>query len=289
MINKFLVFFFSFLLISFVSIGKENLQLVDKISLVVNGKPVLKSEIELAKKWFGLTDEKEAAKRLIEEILVAEAAEKAGINVSSEELERAIEKLAEANNFSSKEAFLKALESQGVILSQFRSIIKREILGAKFIQIYLRRNLFEGISEGKLENVKIIRIIYLKKDKPDFPDKFKAVYKGLEEKEPFEKLAKEYSDDPLTADKGGLLGEVKKGDLLPALDTEIWKHRVGDIFKVETEEGIYFIKIEKEDKSLAINQPQGKEAQEKLKKEFNLFLKKLKENAIVEYIDEDLK
>ncbi len=278
----------SFVVISFSSFGKENLELVDKIALVVNGKPVLESEIQLAQKWFGIQDKKKAAQRLIEEILIAEAAQKAGINVTSEEINNAIEKLALANGFPSKKAFLDTLRKQGVIISEFKEIIKREILGAKFIQIYLRKNLFKGISEGKLEKVRTIRIIYLRKDKPDFTDKFKAVFRGLQEKESFEKLAKEYSDDPLTADKGGLLGEVKKGDLLPALDKKIWKHKVGDIFKVETDNGVYFVKIEKEDKKLSISQHEGEEAQMKLKKEFDLFLKKLKENAVIEYLDKDL-
>ncbi len=287
--NKFLLVFLGIFINILFSYGKEKAELVDKIALVVNGKPVLESEIQLAQKWFGINDRKKAAQRLIDEILIAEAAQKAGINVTSDEIESAIEKLALANGFPSKEAFLETLKKQGIILSEFRDIIKREILGAKFIQIYLRKNLFKGISEGKLEDVRTIRIIYLRKDRPDFTDRFKAVYRGIKENRPFEKLAKEYSDDSLTADKGGLLGEIKKGDLLPVLDREIWKHNVGDVFKVETENGVYFVKIEKEEKKLSVEAPSGKEIQPKLKKEFNMFLKKLKENAVIEYLDKDLK
>lgn len=267
----------------------KDIQLVDKIAIVVNGKPVLESEIELAKQWFGIQDKKEAAERLIDEILVADAAEKVGLNVTSEEINDAIERLAKANGFPSSESFLETLKEKGIIISEFKEIIKREILGAKFIQIYLKKNLFKGISEGKLVPVRTIRIIYLRKDKPDFPDKYKAVYKGLERGENFSKLAKEYSDDSLTAEKGGLLEDLRKGDLLPALDKEIWKHKVGDTFKVETENGVYFVKIEKEDKKMSVIPPSGEEISSKLKKEFNIFLKKLRENAVIEYLDKDLK
>ncbi len=267
----------------------KDIQLVDKIAVVVNGKPVLESEIELAKQWFGIQDKKEAAERLIDEILVADAAEKVGLNVTSEEINDAIERLAKANGFPSSESFLETLKEKGIIISEFKEIIKREILGAKFIQIYLKKNLFKGISEGKLVPVRTIRIIYLRKDKPDFPDKYKAVYKGLERGENFSKLAKEYSDDSLTAEKGGLLEDLRKGDLLPALDKEIWKHKVGDTFKVETENGVYFVKIEKEDKKMSVIPPSGEEISSKLKKEFNIFLKKLRENAVIEYLDKDLK
>ncbi len=267
----------------------KDIQLADKIAIVVNGKPVLESEIELAKQWFGIQNKKEAAERLIDEILVADAAEKVGLNVTSEEINDAIERLAKANGFPSSESFLETLKEKGIIISEFKEIIKREILGAKFIQIYLKKNLFKGISEGKLVPVRTIRIIYLRKDKPDFPDKYKAVYKGLERGENFSKLAKEYSDDSLTAEKGGLLEDLRKGDLLPALDKEIWKHKVGDTFKVETENGVYFVKIEKEDKKMSVIPPSGEEISSKLKKEFNIFLKKLRENAVIEYLDKDLK
>ncbi len=267
----------------------KDIQLVDKIAVVVNGKPVLESEIELAKQWFGIQNKKEAAERLIDEILVADAAEKVGLNVTSEEINDAIERLAKANGFPSSESFLETLKEKGIIISEFKEIIKREILGAKFIQIYLKKNLFKGISEGKLVPVRTIRIIYLRKDKPDFPNKYKAVYKGLERGENFSKLAKEYSDDSLTAEKGGLLEDLRKGDLLPALDKEIWKHKVGDTFKVETENGVYFVKIEKEDKKMSVIPPSGEEISSKLKKEFDIFLKKLRENAVIEYLDKDLK
>ena len=267
----------------------KDIQLADKIAIVVNGKPVLESEIELAKQWFGIQNKKEAAERLIDEILVADAAEKVGLNVTSEEINDAIERLAKANGFPSSESFLETLKEKGIIISEFKEIIKREILGAKFIQIYLKKNLFKGISEGKLVPVRTIRIIYLRKDKPDFPDKYKAVYKGLERGEDFAKLAQEYSDDSLTAEKGGLLEDLRKGDLLPALDKEIWKHKVGDTFKVETENGVYFVKIEKEDKKMSVIPPSGEEISSKLKKEFNIFLKKLRENAVIEYLDKDLK
>ncbi len=267
----------------------KDVQLADKIAIVVNGKPVLESEIQLAKQWFGIQDKKEAAERLIDEILVADAAEKVGLNVTSEEINDAIERLAKANGFPSSESFLETLKEKGIIISEFKEIIKREILGAKFIQIYLKKNLFKGISEGKLVPVRTIRIIYLRKDKPDFPDRYKAVYKRLEKGEDFAKLAREYSDDSLTAEKGGLLEDLRKGDLLPALDKEIWNHKVGDTFKVETENGVYFVKIEKEDKKMSVIPPSGEEISNKLKKEFNIFLKKLRENAVIEYLDKDLK
>ena len=278
----------SFLTFVFLSFGSDNDErLLDKVAIVVNGKPILESEIELARQWFGIKDRKEAAKRLIEQIIVSEIAEKAGVHVSGEEIEEAIDKLAKANGFLTSSQFEEKLKQQGIIIPEFKALIKREIMNAKFIQIYLRKNLFKGISEGKLEKVRIIRILYLKKDSPDFKEKYRAVKSSLG-KEPFDKLAKDYSDDRLTADKGGLLGEVKKGDLFSKLDKAIWSHKVGDIFKVDTENGVYFVKIEKEEEKVTVVPITGKNIQKKLKKEFDIFLKKAKENTVIEYLDKSL-
>ncbi len=278
----------SFLTFVFLSFGSDNDErLLDKVAIVVNGKPILESEIELARQWFGIKDRKEAAKRLIEQVIVSEIAEKAGIHVSGEEIEEAIDKLAKANGFLTSSQFEEKLKQQGIIIPEFKALIKREIMNAKFIQIYLRKNLFKGISEGKLEKVRIIRILYLKKDSPDFKEKYRAVKSSLG-KEPFDKLAKDYSDDRLTADKGGLLGEVKKGDLFSKLDKAIWSHKVGDIFKVDTENGVYFVKIEKEEEKVTVVPITGKNIQKKLKKEFDIFLKKAKENTVIEYLDKSL-
>jgi len=84
------------------------------------------------------------------------------------------------------------------------------------------------------------------------------------------------------------LGEVKKGDLVKTLDKPIWEHKVGDIFEIDTDKGVYFIKIESEEKKIVHQEPTGEEVNKKLQKEVELYLKKLKENAVVEYIDKSL-
>jgi len=50
-------------------------------------------------------------------------------------------------------------------------------------------------------------------------------------------MAKKFSDDSFTRENGGLLGDVRKGELLKILDENIWKHNVGDIFEVTGSNG----------------------------------------------------
>lgn len=267
--------------------AKDNIQLFDRIVMVVNGYPVLQSELELAMQWFGTTDKKQAAQKLIDQILVAQAAEKYGVRVSPEEINQAILRMAKANGINSIEEFKKKLESQNISFSEFKDLVKRELLVQRYIQIYLRRSMFGGIKEGKEEKLRKIRIIFLSSQKPDFKEKYNLIKEKLTP-ENFAEMAKKYSDDPLTAEKGGLLGEVKKGDLVSSLDERIWQHKVGDIFEVPDKKGIYFVYIEKEENKMVQQPPKGEEIQKQLKKEFEIQLKKLRQQASIEYLDKSL-
>ena len=282
MIKKLLTLFLIFIAVSY---GKENnLKLFDKVVIVVNGYPVLKSEVELAMEWFGVKDKKEAAKKLIDQILIAQAAEKSGIRVSSTEVEEAILRIVRANRLNSIEEFKKKLQEQNLSYTSFKDLIKRELLTQRYIQIYLRSTLFGGIKEGKEVKLRTIKIIFLSQREKSFKEKYQFLKKNLN-KENFSELAKKYSDDPITAEKGGLLGEVKKGDLIKKLDTPIWERKVGEIFEVPTKKGVYFVYIVSEEKKVINQQPTGKEISEKLKKEYEIQLNKLREKAVIEYLD----
>ncbi|NPA16199.1 MAG: peptidylprolyl isomerase [Aquificae bacterium] len=276
------------LLVVFVSFGKEkDWKLYDKIVLVVNGQPVLKSELELAMQWFGIKDRKEAAKKLIDQILVAQAAEKSGIRVSPKEVEEAIARIARANNLGSVEEFKKKLEEENLSYTEFKDLVKRELLIQRYIQIHLRRVLFGGIKEGKQVKLRKVRIIFLSSKDKDFKEKYRFLRENLKP-ENFSELAKKYSDDPITAEKGGLLGEVKKGDLIKKLDEAIWNKKPGEIFEVPVKNGVYFVYIESEKEQMINQQPTGEEITNKLKQEYEIQLNKLRQQATIEYLDKSL-
>ncbi len=282
MIKKVLLFL---LLFAVVSYGKESdLKLFDKVVIVVNGQPVLKSEVELAMGWFGIKDKKEAAKKLIDQILVAQAAEKSGIRVSPAEVEEAILRIAKANKLNSVEEFRKKLEEQNISFTEFKDLIKRELLIQRYVQVHIRRMLFGGIKEGKEVTFRTVRIIFLSTKDKKFKEKYQFLKEHLNQKN-FSEFAKKYSEDPITAEKGGLLGEVKKGDLIKKLDTPIWERKVGEIFEVTTDNGVYFVYVVSEERKIVNQQPTGKEISEKLKKEYEIQLNKLREKAVIEYLD----
>ncbi|NPA51719.1 MAG: peptidylprolyl isomerase [Aquificae bacterium] len=283
---KFLFMLILVLSFSFPSLAEKNkeIQLVDKIVLIINGEPILLSEIELAKLWFKTDDTKKAVEELINLVLVSQQARKLGITVFPDEINEALLKVAKANGFSSLDDFKKKLEKEGIVFSEFRTFVRREILRTKFIQGFVRPKALKGVKEGKIEKVRKVRIIYIDKSKPGYMDKLEQLEKNLT-KENFAKMAKKFSDDEFTKDNGGLLGEVRKGELLKILDENIWKHKVGDIFEITGAKGTYFVYIEEEKDIVVPVNEVDEEFMKKLEKEYNLLVKKLRENAYIEYLD----
>ena len=280
-ITSFLIFF------SFLYASDKDLKLFDKIIIVVNGQPVLQSELDMAMQWFGINNRKEAAKKLIDQILVAQEAEKLGIRVDPKEIDDAILRIAKANKLESVEQFKNKLIEQGLSFTEFKDLIKRELLIRRYIQIHLRRALFGGIKEGKQVKTRKVRIIFLSTSNKDFKEKYDYLLKNLNA-DNFPELAKKYSDDPITAEKGGLLGEVQKGDLIPKLDQQIWKKKIREIFEVPVKNGVYFVIVEAEKEKVLNQDLSGEEIAQRLKNEYQIQLNKLREKAIIEYLDKSL-
>ncbi len=267
---------------------KDNMLLIDKVIMIINGEPVLKSELEFAKIWFKTTDDKKALQQLIDIILISQQAKKFGIRISPYEIREALQNVAKANNFDSIEEFKKHLIDQGIVYSEFKSFVQRELLRTKFIQLYLKPSIFKGIKEGEVQKIRKVRIIYLDKNKSGYLEKLKQLEKHLNKRN-FAEMAKRFSDDEFTKKEGGLLGYVKKGDLLKILDDVIWKEKVGEIFELETENGTYFIYIEEENQKIVPKETLNDEQLKKLEKEYKLYVKKLRQNAYIEFLDEDVK
>ncbi|MEZ0323254.1 MAG: peptidylprolyl isomerase [Hydrogenothermaceae bacterium] len=274
---KLIVLILTFLTVSFA----EELKLFDKVVLVVNSEPVLKSDIEFAKQWYNVKTDEEAQEKIIDSILLYQQATKLGISVSPKEVDDAILNIAKSNGIDSLEEFKKKLLEEGISYEKLKEFIKRDLVVNKFLHFYLRQTLSKGVIEGQLQDIKKVWIIFVSKDKEDYKQILSEIEKSLK-KENFQSIAKQYSDDKFTAENGGLLGEVRKGDLVKELDNAVFSHKAGDIFKVETDKGVYFVYIEKEEKKLLPKENFEKESLEKFKKEYDIYLKKLREQAVIQ-------
>ena len=93
----------------------DGYKLFDKTILVVNGEPVLKSDIDFAKEWYKINDEKAVEDKIIDSILLYQQARKIGISVSPQEVNNSILSIAKANGINDLETFKKEIEKYDVI------------------------------------------------------------------------------------------------------------------------------------------------------------------------------
>ncbi|MEJ5172382.1 MAG: peptidylprolyl isomerase, partial [Hydrogenothermaceae bacterium] len=256
------------LLLTFLSVSfAEEFKLFDKVVLVVNSEPVLKSDIEFAKQWYNVKTDEEAQEKIVDSILLYQQATKSGMSASPKEVDGAILNIARANGINSLEDFKKKLAEEGISYEKLKEFIKRDLVANKFLHFYLRQTLSKGVIEGQLQDIKKVWIIFVSKDREDYRQVLSEIEKNLN-KDNFQSLAKQYSDDKFTAENGGILGDVRKGDLVKELDEAVFSHKSGDIFKVETDKGVYFVYIEKEEKKLLPKEDFERESLEKFKKEY---------------------
>ncbi len=126
---------------------------------------------------------------------------------------------------------LKQLQEQAGFTEQdYRKIIETIILREK-----LREVLAERVPTTA-EQVHILDIVV------DSREKAEEVLQKLEEGADFAELAKEYSTDELTAESGGDMGWVPRGELDPMLENVAFSLQVGEHSKViETSDGKFHI------------------------------------------------
>jgi len=115
-------------------------------------------------------------------------------------------------------------------------------------EIQLKYNeLADELKEPEKRKISIIKI----EKKPSEYDEKEALDRSLEIRKEildgrdFADAAKEYSDDPVTAPKGGDLGFFKKGDMVAEFDSAAFSLKIGEISQpVRTRYGYHLIKVD---------------------------------------------
>jgi len=297
---------------------KETSFAQDKIVAVVNGVNLKERELEsivnelLPRAFYHqtVTPEKRAELRkkaldeLIRRELYYQEAVRLGIKVSKSELKDGLENIKK--RFKSKKEYQKALKQAGITEDDLKKDIERNLLINKFYQQEILE--VSKVSDNELKE-------YYEKNKKDFlrpeavhirhilikveptsTDDEKAkkkreaeeILKRARQGEDFAELAYQYSNDDWRV-KGGDLGLIHRGRLLPELEEVAFKLNPGEISDlIETIYGYHIIKMEEKVPPTQltfeeIKDKLRKELEEKRKKEREeKLLKSLKEKARIE-------
>lgn len=215
---------------------------------------------------------KEAMDLIIEQSLVAQAAENAGFRADQEKVTKAIVDLR--SNFDSDDAFRMKLEGEGFTDESFRTHISRMAAASEYLdgvrleasavsetdlERYYREN------EGRLtlpEQVRVRHILLTWKPlgKPDdrayIREQMVPILERAKAGEDFAALAREFSDDYATRQAGGDTGFFRRGQMAPAFEEVAFALEPGEISDVvETSFGVHIIRLEErqEEELLALD------------------------------------
>lgn len=255
--------------------------LIDRVVAVVGTEVILESELSehlyLTAQRLGMSPadttkllelRKDILEGLVTEKVVLQRAKEKGISVTREEVDAALGKDLEAvrKRFGSAEEFESTLAEEGLTLESYKESLREErekqLIQEKFMQeLKLApkhvseeevRQYFEENREKfglKPASVKLARILIAPTPADSVVRAREAIVEKilarLAEGEKFEDLAREYSDDASTRDKGGDVGFLERGDMLPQVERVAFLLNPGEVSgAIRTEIGFFIVKLE---------------------------------------------
>ncbi len=244
----------------------------------VNGEKIKQSQVDIYIDFLmeqtpsvDLTDDEEGLKALeaniIDSLIVAklldEHAGENNIEVREEEIDEQINKIIE--NYPSESDFEEDLAGKNIGRDFLRSEIQNQILRTKIFDLITNDI---SISSEEIENyynenkeilfkvpesIKVSHILARisseegieasDKDRKEALDKINYIKEQLDEGELFEEVAKKYSDDEYSAENGGDLGYISRGQTIEEFENAAFLLDDGEVSEViETVYGFHIIK-----------------------------------------------
>lgn len=258
-------------------------QIVDQVAVVIDNRIITLSDIRdragmQADRLLTPLDDpvterqrEKALKQLIDtmisEKLILNEVRKLRLEATPSEIEQAISDVRRQNNMTD-EQLREAVKRQGLNFTQYRAEIKRQLERAKVVGVKVRSRIKitdEDIRNYYTQNVNVVKtdksvhvrhiLLLLPSDAP--PEGVEKTRKLAEEirqrilgGEDFAELAQQYSDDP-SRNKGGDLGFLQRGMMVPEFEEVVFKLKEGEISQVvRTEFGFHIIQ------ALELKQPE---------------------------------
>lgn len=292
---------------------------VDKIVAVVNGEPLLLSEIKTAayimnqSRLSGELEEKilkdrRFLKKMVTETLIYQEAVRAGFDTRDDEIDKLSSKVLKKNNIPFDQ-FLVQLGKMGLSYDEYREQLRREIIKAKIIRLEvdskvtlseeeLKKAIEEAIErerENRRINIQQILILAPQNDSPAREEARKTaeeILKKLKNGQSFDELARKFSQGPAAKD-GGILGWIRIKDLAPPLKDTLKDMKRGDISGViPTQVGFHIIRvlerkeIGKKERDAIADKVRSAMYQKAAEKRYESWVKSLWDRAQVKYLIE---
>jgi peptidyl-prolyl cis-trans isomerase SurA len=294
--------------------------IVDRVVAIVNQEIITLSEVE---KWAAplkgeirTEDRLERRERLqavsrkildqlIEEKLIDQEVKRSGVKIPSKEVDTAVEEVRRKSGLT-QEAFEAALASEDLTMDSYRQQIEKRLLRQKVMNWFLKVDSKAGDKELKdfyQQNIERYRInesyrpghiLFMipkgatEEEIREIRKKSLKVLERIKNGEDFGEMALLYSQDMSAKDRGDL-GFFKKGEILPAIEKEALRLRVGEVGGIiRTDYGFHIIKLLDRKGGKA---PSFEDIKEKIQedyydreteKSYKQFISTLKDKAVIE-------
>jgi len=194
-------------------------------------------------------------------LLLAEARD-SDVSIDKQEIDQIINARAEKSGGMDK--FKEELKNNGIELETFRNNIRKEMLIQSFLDQKISQDvtvteeeILKAYNTPKTSTVRHILLLTEGKDdseKEAIRKKMEQIHERAKAGEDFAELAKEFSEDPGSKEKGGLYEDIEHGVMVKPFEEAAFNVPVGEISEiVETRYGYHIIKVEerqKEDRPL---------------------------------------
>lgn len=249
----------AFIIINFLCASAVAREQVDKVVAVINDKIITLTEYEEQAKLNGITlgdieTNFNFLEQIIDKTIIEQEAKRIGVVVTDAEVEGTIQEMQSYYNINKKD-IEKSMKEQNITEEGFkeqwkfqlmtRRLVQREIKGSiaitdEEIAQYYKKTYGDELETGNIHEFEIAHILI----SSDTPQTASQIAERARQGENFAKLAKNHSQDAMSASSGGVLGYFKKGDLIEPLDQAVQNAKVNEIVgPVETTAGFHIIKI----------------------------------------------
>ncbi len=225
-------------------------EIVERVLAIVNDEIVTQQDLENYKKELSrgkfvddlfamdrsklLKDPSALLDQLIDERIIDSEVKRDGLSVTLEKVDQEIRKIAEGNHIT-KAQLAAEVKKEGLSFAEYQHFVKRRLERQALVQkaIYSKIKITdEDIQNYYLNHYKgsettgyeysIAHILFLPKggDKEAAKARAEKVLQKLNQGEPFDALASQYSEDPNYV-SGGFLGTFKSGEFLKDLENAV--------------------------------------------------------------------
>ncbi|MDD5455583.1 MAG: peptidylprolyl isomerase [Candidatus Margulisbacteria bacterium] len=249
----------------------------------------------------------DALQKTISFMVMLDEAKKQGIRAFPQEINYRIDQIAKMYQLKNARELKKILIERKIPWNDFKKEQREEIMVAKFVNGISSRATVTDIDKKMAFTEVHARHILIKDEETtqnasNVSSDIKALKKAesiyemvLANRDKFAEIAKKYSDDKLTADKGGDLGWISRGQMVQEFEKQLYKMKPGDIAgPIKTIFGYHIIQVlERKDKEIPAGVTEkdieNQILQEKQGEAVRRWLKPLVDSANIEIIDPALK